>query len=325
MSDGALLAVRDLRVAFDMPGGRVVHALRGVDIEVASGEVHGVAGESGCGKSATALAVMGLLPAPAARVVGGEILFQGRNVLDLGPEERRLLRGRAMAMVFQEPMRFLNPSLRVGEQIGEALRLHRAMDRRSAALEAERLLVRVGLPATRRVLSGFPHELSGGMRQRVMIAMAVSCRPALLLADEPTTALDVTLQAQIIELLKDLQRELGMSVIFISHDLGVIRDVADRVSVMYAGRVVETARARDLLDGPLHPYTRALLDSIPTPAHRGRRLGAIPGSVPSAESVPPGCPFHPRCPLAAEVCREEPPPLLEHRPGRRAACHKVGA
>jgi oligopeptide transport system ATP-binding protein len=320
-----LLAIRSLSVEFGMPDGRVVHALRGVDLTVGSGEVHGVAGESGCGKSATALAVMGLLPVPPARVSGGEVIFQGRNVLEASPEERRHLRGGQMAMIFQEPARYLNPAMRTGEQIAEALRLHRDMDRTAAAAEAARLLVRVGLPATRRVLSGFPHELSGGMRQRVMIAMAVSCRPSLLLADEPTTALDVTLQAQIVELLRDLQRELGMSVVFISHDLGVVRDVADRVSVMYAGRVVESARAADLFGEPLHPYTRALLESIPTPSHRGRRLGAIPGAVPDAEATPAGCAFHPRCPLAAGVCRETCPELLEHRPSHRAACHRVGA
>jgi oligopeptide transport system ATP-binding protein len=287
--------------------------------------VHGVAGESGCGKSATALAVMGLLPVPPARVSAGEVLFRGKNVLAASSEERRLLRGREMAMIFQEPARYLNPAMRTGEQIGEALRLHRGMDGRAAKAEAARLLARVGLPATRRVLSGFPHELSGGMRQRVMIAMAISCRPSLLLADEPTTALDVTLQAQIVELLRDLQRELGMSVVFISHDLGVVREVADRVSVMYAGRVVESSAAATLFEEPLHPYTRALLASIPAPSARGKRLGAIPGAVPDAEAIPTGCPFHPRCPLANGLCRETAPDLLEHRPFHRAACHRVGS
>ena len=320
-----LLAIRSLALDFDMPDGRVVHALRGVELAVGSGEVHGVAGESGCGKSATALAGMGLLPVPPARVSAGEVLFRGKNVLAASSEERRLLRGREIAMIFQEPARYLNPAMRTGEQIGEALRLHRGMDGRAAKAEAARLLARVGLPATRRVLSGFPHELSGGMRQRVMIAMAISCRPSLLLADEPTTALDVTLQAQIVELLRDLQRELGMSVLFISHDLGVVRDVADRVSVMYAGRVVESSAAATLFEEPLHPYTRALLASLPDPSARGKRLGAIPGAVPDAEATPEGCPFHPRCPLAIGVCRETAPELLEHRPAHGAACHRVGA
>jgi oligopeptide transport system ATP-binding protein len=298
-----LLDVRGLAVSFqrdrDAP---VSQALRGVDLSVTASEIHGLVGESGCGKTVTSTAVMGLLPAPPARIEGGSIVFDGRDLLGLSPEERRKVRGRQVAMVFQEPARYLNPSLRVGGQITEMLRLHLA----------------------RRVLRAYPHELSGGMKQRAMIAMAISCNPRLLIADEPTTALDVTLQMQILRLIVRLRETFRMGILFISHDLRLVRTVADRVTVMYAGRAVETASARGLYREALHPYTRLLLASIPAAQKRGTRLRVIPGRVPDAQAVPAGCAFHPRCPIAEERCRTEMPECREQAAGHAAACHFVG-
>jgi oligopeptide/dipeptide ABC transporter ATP-binding protein len=326
MMGDAMLAVSDLSVSFPSGnGGAPARALRGVELAVGRSEVHGLVGESGCGKTVTSLCVMGLLQSPPALIESGRIVFEGRDLLTLTPEERRQVRGRRIAMVFQEPARYLNPSFRIGEQIGEVLRLHEGMDRRRAALRAAELVELVGLRGGRRVLAAYPHELSGGMKQRAMIAMAISCRPALLIADEPTTALDVTLQAQILKLLLSLREALRMGVLFISHDLRLVRAVADRVSVMYAGRVVETGPRAALHDSPLHPYTRLLLQSIPSAEHRGRRLSAISGRVPDAREMPEGCPFHPRCPLAAERCRKEEPALAAPAGnGHRAACHFAG-
>jgi oligopeptide transport system ATP-binding protein len=320
-----LLDVRGLAVSFqrdrDSPVSR---ALRGVDLSVTASEIHGLVGESGCGKTVTSTAVMGLLPAPPARIEGGSIVFDGRDLLGLSPEERRKVRGRQVAMVFQEPARYLNPSLRVGGQITEMLRLHLGMSRREATARAEELAGLVGLGGARRVLRAYPHELSGGMKQRAMIAIAISCNPRLLIADEPTTALDVTLQMQILRLIVRLRETFRMGILFISHDLRLVRTVADRVTVMYAGRAVETASARGLYQGALHPYTRLLLASIPAAQKRGTSLRVIPGRVPDAQAIPAGCAFHPRCPIAEERCRVEMPECREQAAGHAAACHFVG-
>jgi oligopeptide/dipeptide ABC transporter ATP-binding protein len=308
------------------PAG-AAHALRGIDLTLASGEVQALVGESGSGKTVTATCIMGLLPVPPGRINRGSILFQGGELLALSEAERRRIRGRRIAMIFQEPGKYLNPALRNGEQIVEMLVLHLGLERPEAERRALELLERVGLPGGRRVLRGYPHELSGGMKQRLMIAMAVSCSPKLLIADEPTTALDVTLQKQILKLLLGLRQATGMAVLFISHDLGVVHEIAERVSVIYAGRIVEAAGRRELFERPLHPYTRLLLASIPEAGKRGRPLRAIPGSVPDAEHVPAGCSFHPRCPLAESICREEPPDRREYGDGsgpHAAECRLVG-
>ena len=329
-----LLAIRDLRLSF--AGRQRVEAtpLRGVDLTVESSQMHSLVGESGSGKTLTATCVMGLLPVPPARIDGGSVRFQGRELLGLPEPERRRLRGRRIGMVFQEPSKYLNPAMRVSEQIAEALTLHLGMSRPAALRRAGELLELVGLPGGRSVLRKYPHELSGGMKQRVMIAMAIACDPSLLIADEPTTALDVTLQRQILRLLLELQERLSMAVLFVSHDLAVVHDISERVSVIYAGRIVESGSREEVFARPLHPYTRALLASIPEASKRGARLQAIPGTVPDASHVPPGCAFHPRCPLAAEECWIQMPELLEYgvKAGRdagsegshTAACLRIG-
>ena len=323
--EGALLKVGKLDVSFDgNHGAPSAHALRGLDLAVGPAEICGLVGESGSGKTVTSTCIMGLLPMPPARVNEGEIVWKGRDLLLVGAEERRKVRGREIAMVFQEPGRYLNPSFRIGSQITEMLRLHLGMEQAAALSRAAELADVVGLGGARRVLQSYPHELSGGMKQRAMIAMAISCHPSLLIADEPTTALDVTLQLQILRLLLHLRETLRMAVLFISHDLRQVRVVADRVSVIYAGRVVESAPREQLFEGPLHPYTRMLMLCAPSARGRGTRLAAIPGRAPDATSVPDGCAFHPRCPLAEEVCRHETPPSLERTPSHRAACHLVG-
>lgn len=318
-----LLEIRDLDVSFHQVRG-TAHALRGIDLAVSAGEVHGLVGESGSGKTVTSTAVMGLLPVPQARVNGGQILFGGRNLLTVGEAERRRLRGRQIGMIFQEPGKYLNPAYTVGEQIIETLCVHFPIARAQAAEKALGFLELVGLGRTRRVLKSYPHELSGGMKQRAMIAMAVCCHPALLIADEPTTALDVTLQLQILRLIADLRKAFSMGILFISHNLGVVREIADRVSVIYAGRIVETALTGELFASPLHPYARLLLLSIPDAARRGTRLHAIPGAVPDAEHIPDGCSFHPRCPLAEGVCRERVPQLADYGGRHGAACFMIG-
>jgi len=323
MAGGELLSVQDLDVSFQMRRG-TAYALRGIDLDLASGEILGLVGESGSGKTVTSTCILGLLPSPPARVNRGRVLFKGVDLLALPEAQRRLTRGRQIAMVFQEPSKYLNPSLKVGEQISEGLRLHLGMDSPQALERARPLLEVVGLSDTQRGLKAYPHELSGGMRQRVMIAMAVSCEPAMLIADEPTTALDVTLQRQILSLIRDLRDRFSMGVLFISHDLGVVYEVSDRVSVIYAGRIVESASRDRLFAEPLHPYTRLLLASIPDARKRGRRLRAIPGRVPDAEHIPQGCAFHPRCPLAEEICKAQVPPLVEQSAGHTAACLMIG-
>ncbi|WP_376087834.1 ABC transporter ATP-binding protein [Roseomonas sp. CCTCC AB2023176] len=312
-----LLRVEGLRTTFRAGPGEIA-AVDGVDLDVPAGRTLGIVGESGCGKSVLSLSVMRLVP-PPGRVAAGRVLLDGRDLATLSNAGMRAVRGREIAMIFQEPMTSLNPVHTVGAQITEAMRAHEpgARDLRDRAIEALR---RVRIPSPERRLDEYPHQLSGGMRQRVMIAMALACRPRLLIADEPTTALDVTVQAQILDLLRDLQAETGMSVILITHDLGVVAEMADEVAVMYAGRVVERGTTRDIFEDPQHPYTIGLLGSIPRIEEERDRLLAIEGSVPPPFALPRGCRFHPRCPFAIRACTEADPPLRELTPGHRAAC-----
>ncbi|CAM5667411.1 MULTISPECIES: ABC transporter ATP-binding protein [Streptomyces] len=315
-----LLDVRDLHVEFHTRDG-IAHAVNGVDYAVDAGQTLAVLGESGSGKSVTAQAVMGILDTPPGRITQGRILFRGRDLLTLKGEERRRIRGTEMAMIFQDALSALNPVMTVGDQLGEMFVVHRGMSRKEARARAVELMERVRIPAAAQRVRDYPHQFSGGMRQRIMIAMALALEPALIIADEPTTALDVTVQAQVMDLLADLRREYRMGLILITHDLGVVADVADRIAVMYAGRIVETAPVHDLYKAPAHPYTRGLLDSIPRLDHKGRQLYAIKGLPPNLTHIPPGCSFHPRCPMARDVCRTDEPPLYEVSDERGSACH----
>ncbi|WP_128434458.1 ABC transporter ATP-binding protein [Streptomyces cyaneus] len=315
-----LLEVRDLQVEFRTRDG-VAKAVNGVNYGVEAGETLAVLGESGSGKSVTAQAVMGILDMPPGRITGGEILFQGRDLLKLKEEERRKVRGAEMAMIFQDALSSLNPVLTVGDQLGEMFVVHRGMSRKDARAKAVELMDRVRIPAARERVRQYPHQFSGGMRQRIMIAMALALEPALIIADEPTTALDVTVQAQVMDLLAELQREYHMGLILITHDLGVVADVADRIAVMYAGRIVEQAPVHDIYKAPAHPYTRGLLDSIPRLDQKGQELYAIKGLPPNLMNIPPGCAFNPRCPMAQDVCRTDVPPLYEAGDQRVSACH----
>jgi oligopeptide/dipeptide ABC transporter ATP-binding protein len=317
--DPPLLEVRDLRVRFDVEDG-VVRALDGVSFTVEAGQTLAIVGESGAGKTVAGLSLLGLVP-PPGRIDGGQILLRGRDLLALDESEMRRVRGAAIAMVFQDPLAALNPVLTIGDQIGEALQLHLGLSRRERRVRAAALLAEVGIGDAARRLDAYPHQLSGGQRQRAMIAMALSCRPALLVADEPTTALDPTVQAQVIELMQRLQRELGSGIVLISHDLGAVARMADRVAVMYAGRIVEEGPAEAVFARPRHPYTWGLLDSTPRiDAPRGRRLTAIPGSPPSLLAVPSGCPFHPRCRSRRPGCDTLRPELRPVAESQRAAC-----
>ncbi|KIF76534.1 methionine ABC transporter ATP-binding protein [Streptomyces sp. 150FB] len=315
-----LLEVRNLEVEFRTREG-VVNAVNGVSYSVDEGETLAVLGESGSGKSVTAQAVMGILDVPPGRITGGEVLFQGQDLLKLKEEERRRIRGRRMAMIFQDALSSLNPVLSVGAQLGEMFIVHQGLSRKDARTKAVELMDRVRIPAARERVGDYPHQFSGGMRQRIMIAMALALEPSLIIADEPTTALDVTIQAQVMELLAELQRELNMGLILITHDLGVVADVADKIAVMYAGRIVETAPVHDIYKAPAHPYTRGLLDSIPRLDQKGQELYAIKGLPPNLLNIPSGCSFHPRCPLAQDVCTTDEPPLYEVSATRRSACH----
>ncbi|MGV4988215.1 ABC transporter ATP-binding protein [Streptomyces sp. NRAIS4] len=315
-----LLEVRDLHVEFRTRDG-VAHAVNGVGFEVDAGETLAVLGESGSGKSVTAQAVMGILDTPPGKVTGGRILFQGRDLLTLKEEERRRIRGAGMAMIFQDALSALNPVISVGDQLGEMFVVHRGMSKKDARGRAVELMERVRIPAAAQRVRDYPHQFSGGMRQRIMIAMALALEPALIIADEPTTALDVTVQAQVMDLLAELQREYRMGLVLITHDLGVVADVADRIAVMYAGKIVESAPVRDIYKAPAHPYTRGLLDSIPRLDQKGQELYAIKGLPPNLMSIPPGCSFHPRCPMAQDVCRTDEPPLYEVSRTRGSACH----
>jgi oligopeptide/dipeptide ABC transporter ATP-binding protein len=311
----ALLSVRNLTTVFDVPGRPVV-AVDNVSFDIRKGETLGLVGESGSGKSVTAFSIVQLLQSPG-RVREGQVLFQGRDLLALPEHEIRKVRGAGIGLVFQEPMAALNPVMRVGEQITEALRVHGLAGKRDARGRAIELLRAVRITDPERRVDDYPHQLSGGMRQRVMIAVALACRPPLVIADEPTTALDVTVQAQILELLREMKREFDLSLLLITHDLGVIAETADRVAVMYAGRIVETGPVRELFRQPLHPYTQGLLASIPGTGE-GRRLRAIEGVVPNLAALPPGCTFAARCPYRMEVCTTAVPALVE-----KAADHSV--
>jgi oligopeptide/dipeptide ABC transporter ATP-binding protein len=320
-----LLEIDNLQTHFFTQAG-VVRAVDGISYSVRSGETLGVVGESGCGKSVTALSILRLVASPPGRIVGGSIRFEGTNLLELSEREMEDIRGNDISMIFQEPMTSLNPLMTIGRQVGEAIALHRGLSRREAWDEAVEMLRRVHIPEPERRVHAYPHQLSGGMRQRAMIAMALSCNPKLLIADEPTTALDVTIQAQILDLMRELQDTTGAAIILITHDMGVVAENADRVVVMYAGRKVEEASADDLFERPGHPYTKGLLGSLPnlevaaqTDTSRAR-LNEIKGMVPSLANLPQGCTFAPRCGFASEECRAAYPPLAEHRPGHWVAC-----
>lgn len=315
------MEVVDLATHFRTEEGEV-RAVDGVSFSVRRGETLGLVGESGCGKSVTALSIMRLVPEPAGRIVRGRILLDGVNLLDLRESEMRRIRGNRIAMVFQEPMTSLNPVFRVGNQIVESAMLHRRISFGEAKELAVEILSKVEIPAPSERFYEYPHQLSGGMQQRVMIAMALICNPSLLIADEPTTALDVTIQAQILRLLKELQSEFGMSILLITHDLGVVAETAHRVAVMYAGKIVEVADTDDLFHRPLHPYTRALLKSIPKLGEKRRRLPVIPGEVPNPLYFPEGCRFHPRCEFATTLCRSRIPQLKDVD-GRLVACWNI--
>ncbi|MGH8675639.1 MAG: ABC transporter ATP-binding protein [Burkholderiales bacterium] len=317
-----LLSIEGLKTHFATDDG-MIHAVDGVDLAIERGETLGVVGESGCGKTVTALTVVKLVARPPGRIVAGRILWQGRDLVPLGPHEMRSIRAREIAVVFQEPMTSLNPVYTIGEQIAEVIRLHEGLGQRAALEKTVEMLKLVHIPHPERRVGDYPHQFSGGMRQRVMIAMALSCRPKLLIADEPTTALDVTIQAQILELLGELKEEFGMAVMLITHAMGVIAETAQRVVVMYAGKVVEEAPVVELFASPLHPYTQGLIRSIPrvdTAATQKKRLEAIAGVVPSLLDPPPGCRFAPRCRHARAVCTSETPALREVRPGHKVAC-----
>ncbi|HEY3253355.1 MAG TPA: ABC transporter ATP-binding protein [Polyangiaceae bacterium] len=311
-----LLSIRNLHVEFSTDAGPVP-AVRGIDLQIAPGETVALVGESGCGKSVTAMSVMRLTE---GRIAAGSIHFQGRDLASLSDQEMRRIRGGQMGMIFQEPMTSLNPVFSVGRQIEEVLVLHQRLSARAARAQALELLQRVGIPAPERRILQYPHELSGGMKQRVMLAMAIACRPQLLIADEPTTALDVTIQAQIMELLRELKQEFGMAVLLITHDLGVVAHFAERVLVMYAGKIVEQGSVRDLFKRAAHPYTQALLAALPDPQRPVQRLQAIPGRVPSPSMLPAGCAFCARCAHAFEPCPAQQPALYQVGEKHHAAC-----
>ncbi|MCL5966022.1 MAG: ABC transporter ATP-binding protein [Deltaproteobacteria bacterium] len=331
-----LLSVRDLRVDFRTARG-TVRALFGVSFDVAQGETVGLVGESGCGKTVTALAILKLLPSPPALIDGGKVLFRGEDLVPLPEDRMREVRGREISMIFQEPMTSLNPVLTVGEQVAEVFTAHGACGKAEAAERAVEWLRKARMPDPGRRAREYPHQMSGGMRQRAMIAMALALEPKLLIADEPTTALDVTIQAQILSLLREMREAQGMAVLLITHDLGVVHDFADRTAIMYLGRIVETGKTPDLFSDPIHPYTQGLLASLPGREIGAQRLPSIPGAVPDLHAIPPGCPFADRCPFrrAASArfrsgetkedelaaCDRVDPPLEEYAPGHLAACH----
>jgi len=322
MTDQApLLTVRGLRTQFDTPDG-VVRAVDGVSFAVGTRQTFALVGESGCGKSVTAYSIIGLVERPAGRVAGGQIHLAGRNLLGLGEKQMQQIRGGQVSMIFQEPMTSLNPVFTCGSQVVEAIRLHRRVSGAAARGQAVRMLEKVGIPAPERRFGEYPHQLSGGMRQRVMIAMALSCNPRLLIADEPTTALDVTIQAQILELMRGLQDSTGLSILLITHDLAVVAESADAVGVMYASKIAELTDVKRLFAEPLHPYTHGLFRSLPRLGENKHRLATIPGTVPDPLHFPRGCKFHPRCDVGRDLpqCRREEPPLREVRPGHWVAC-----
>jgi oligopeptide transport system ATP-binding protein len=325
--DVPLLEVRDLHVEFHTRDG-VAKAVNGVNYTVSSGETLAVLGESGSGKSVTAQAIMGILDMPPGRIPKGQILYRGEDMLTMSNDARRKVRGRKIAMIFQDALSALNPVLSVGYQLGEMFRVHQGLSKKDAKAKAIELMDRVKIPAAKERVGDYPHQFSGGMRQRIMIAMALALEPDLIIADEPTTALDVTVQAQVMDLLAELQREYNMGLILITHDLGVVADVADKIAVMYAGRIVETAPVHELYKRPAHPYTKGLLESIPRLDQKGQDLYAIKGLPPNLTRIPSGCAFNPRCPMAQDICRTDVPllhPVTERDggelPGRGSACH----
>ncbi|MEW6334641.1 MAG: ABC transporter ATP-binding protein [Thermodesulfobacteriota bacterium] len=321
-----VLEITDLHTRFDTERG-AVRAVNGVDLTVLPGQTLGVVGESGCGKTVLALSVMRLVPSPPGRITGGSVRLNGRELLALAEEEMRRVRGREISMIFQEPMTSLNPVFRIGEQIAEVMRLHQGLNHRDALAASVDMLRKVGIPDPGKRVKDYPHQMSGGMRQRVMIAIALACRPRLMLADEPTTALDVTIQAQMVDLIGRLQSETGTSVILITHDLGVIAEAARHVLVMYAGRIVESSPTRELFSSPLHPYTVGLMGSIPgLSGCTGRHdlLKVIPGTVPPLSDIPAGCPFKDRCPDVFAACHEKVPAMVEHSTGHFVRCRKYG-
>ena len=319
MNNGSLLEIADLKTHFVTDRG-VARAVDGVSFDVSRGQTVALVGESGCGKTVTALSIMRLVPDPPGKIVNGRVVFQGRNLLGLTERQMRSVRGKEIAMIFQEPMTSLNPVFRVGAQVAEAIILHQKVSKREARKRTVELLDKVGIPEAEKRADEYPHQMSGGMCQRVMIAMALSCNPALLIADEPTTALDVTIQAQILALLRELQQEFRMSILLITHDLGIVAETAENVAVMYASKIVEWAPCTGLFREPLHPYTVGLFRSLPRLEGERKRLRVIPGTVPSPLDFPSGCKFHPRCPIAADKCATDEPALMDAADGRLAAC-----
>ena len=322
MTTEPLLKVINLKTYFFTDEG-VVKAVDDVDLEIYKGETLGIVGESGCGKSVTALSILRLIPSPPGKIVGGQILFRGQELLKLSNSEMRKIRGNEISMIFQEPMTSLNPVFTIGNQIAEAIQLHQGLSKKASLEKAVDMLKLVGIPSPERRVKEYPHQLSGGMRQRAMIAMALSCNPSLLIADEPTTALDVTIQAQILDLMTNLKKDFDMAVMLITHDLGIIAETAARVVVMYAGKVVEEADVYSIFEDPKHPYTQGLLRSIPRPdlgMTKEARLQEIPGIVPSLAELPQGCAFNPRCPKVMDICRKETPELKEVKPGHKVRC-----
>jgi len=317
-----LLEIKDLSVEFSAHH-RKIQALRGVDLTILPGQFHALVGESGAGKTVTSFTVMRLLPS-SARVVRGSIRFQDNDLLDLSEDIMGNLRGREISMIFQEPSKYLNPSMKVSRQIMEGIRFHLGYSERAAYDRARELFLRVGLSGDRAWMERYPHEFSGGMKQRLMIAMAVACNPSLLIADEPTTALDVGVQKQIVNLLLELRDETRMALLYVSHNLGIVRYAADHISIIYTGKIIESAPKDMLMENPLHPYTRLLLASIPSRDKRGSRLQGVPGPVPTPENVPSGCSFHTRCPIAQKACAETVPPLVKIESGHRCACFFPG-
>ncbi len=318
-----LLRVENLQTSFRWEGG-YLPAVDGVSFSVRQGQCVGLVGESGCGKTLTSLSILGLVPKPGGTVTGGRILFEGKDLVSMSDRDLRAIRGNRISMIFQEPMTSLDPVYTIGTQVGDVISLHQKVDRKTARAKAADMLRAVGIPDPENRLDDYPHSLSGGMRQRVMIAMALSCRPKLLIADEPTTALDVTVQAQILEMLKDLRREIGMSILLITHALGVIAEIAEKVVVMYAGKVVEKGPVRAIFHSPHHPYTLGLLNSIPRMELGKRRLHVIGGVVPEIASMPSGCRFHPRCADATSLCRSDAPPSFQVGPEHWASCWLLG-
>jgi oligopeptide/dipeptide ABC transporter ATP-binding protein len=317
---GTLLSVKNLKTQF-YSSGRTIRALDGVSFDIEEGGAFGLVGETGCGKSVTALSILRLIPYPPGKIVEGEILFRGRNLLALTEDEMRSIRGKEISMIFQEPMTSLNPVFRIGDQMMEVIMLHQGLMRTQAFEKAVEMLDRVNIPDAKRVMMQFPHQLSGGMRQRVMIAMELSCHPFLLIADEPTTALDVTIQAQILRLIKEIKKELHTSILLITHDLGVIAEMCDRVAVMYAGSIVEQASVEEIFEDPKHPYTQGLWGAIPRIDQEKEALAVISGTVPDLSQPPLGCKFHPRCSYRFDPCDRMIPPLFQTSPGHFVSCY----